>query len=208
MTDGHSGAGGRDSPPNPWDLVVRLTHWGIAGVVLANAALTDGGSVAHVWAGWLGLGLLLLRAIWGVTGPAEARFSAFPPRPRAGLAHLAALFRGTPPRYPSHNPAGALMVWALWGLLAFMMASGLALTGTGPLGWADRQAAAAAGDWAAIAADPPPLPRDVQKLVKEAHEVAGNLIVILSLVHVAGVAVEGRRLRRNLVRPMLFGDRR
>jgi cytochrome b len=45
------------------------------------------------------------------------------------------------------------------------------------------------------------------EVAEEMHEVAGNLILILVLLHVAGVAVESRALRRNLLRPMLFGPR-
>jgi len=68
------------APPDPWDIVVRVTHWVIAGVVIANALMTEGGSTLHVALGWIGMGCLALRLIWGVAGAPEARFSAFPPR--------------------------------------------------------------------------------------------------------------------------------
>jgi cytochrome b len=40
--------------------------------------------------------------------------------------------------------------------------------------------------------------------------VAANLMLLFAVLHVAGVVVEGRALRRNLVAPMLLGqgDRR
>lgn len=37
------------------------------------------------------------------------------------------------------------------------------------------------------------------------HNLAANLILILALIHVAGVVVESRALRRNLVRPLVTG---
>ena len=46
---------GAIQPVRLWDPVIRLTHWGIALMVLANAVLTEGGSRIHVWAGWAGL---------------------------------------------------------------------------------------------------------------------------------------------------------
>jgi cytochrome b len=41
---------------------------------------------------------------------------------------------------------------------------------------------------------------------KEVHGLAGNLIIFLALMHVAGVVFESRAMRRNLVKPMLFGQ--
>ena len=40
------------------------------------------------------------------------------------------------------------------------------------------------------------------------HELASNLLLFLAAMHVAGVMWESRALRRNLVTPMLFGERR
>jgi cytochrome b len=94
-------------PPALWDRIVRISHWGIVIVILANEVFTKGGSPLHVWFGWGGLILLLLRMAWGVIGTPEARFSAFPPNPVAALRQLKLLLVGKPPIYGSHNPAGA-----------------------------------------------------------------------------------------------------
>lgn len=198
---------GGDSPPALWDPVVRLTHWGVAMAVLLNAVVTDGGSVPHVWIGWIALSLLLLRLLWGVAGPVEARFASFPPAPRAALAHLRALAAGRPARHPSHNPAGAIMVYAFWAALAVVTVTGVLVTGSGPVGVMEAKAAAERGDWAAVAAHRPVLGKDMTKLAKGVHGVTANLILILAALHVAGVAVESRRMRADLLRPMLFGAR-
>lgn len=201
------------APPSLWDPVVRLTHWGIAVAVLANALVTGGGSVTHVWLGWLAMALLLMRLVWGVLGPAEARFSAFPPNPVAGLRHLGQLVTGKVAHYPSHNPAGALMVYAFWAALAVVIASGLFLTGGAtPMQVAADKAAVASGDWSALIKDSEGESSDEDKslrhTVEEVHEVAANLLLILAALHVAGVLVESRAMRRNLVKPMVLGDRR
>jgi cytochrome b len=199
--------------PVLWDPVVRLTHWGIAVAVLLNALVTDGGSLTHVSLGWIGMALLLLRLIWGGLGPAEARFSAFPPKPVAALRHLGALLAGQPRDYPSHNPAGALMAYAFWLALSAVIATGLLLTGGAtPMQVARDKAAVASGDWSALIGQGESSDDDtsLRHSAEEIHEMAANLLLFLAVLHVAGVFVESRALRRNLVAPMLLGkgDRR
>lgn len=199
-------------PPALWDPFVRLSHWVIAGVVLGNALFTKAGGVTHVWLGWIGMAFLLLRLIWGFVGPAEARFASFPLKPRAALAHLWDLARGKPREYRSHNPAGAAMVYAMWGLLAALIISGLVLTsGATPFQVAREKAAVASGDWASLAkaSEDNDEGDDTisRKLVEGAHEMASNLLIALVVLHLGGVLVESAALRRNLVRPMLLGTR-
>ena len=116
-------------PRRNWDPVVKLTHWGIVVAVIGNALFTKEGGTAHVWVGY-GLGaLLVLRLLWGLIGPAEARFSAFPPSPARAIAHVRAIVRGDKSVHASHNPLGALMVYAIWGVLGLIIASGIAMSG-------------------------------------------------------------------------------
>lgn len=218
MTEANSGlaAGlprkGRATPDLPrWDPLLRLTHWGVAGVVLGNYALTREGSSVHIALGWIGLGLLALRLIWGFVGPAEARFASFSPNPMAALRHLASLARGQAPHYPSHNPAGAMMAYALWACLAVLTVTGILMTGASPMKQAELEAAVAAGDWSAVVeegGDGEENESPGGEALEEVHEVAANLILLLALLHVAGVAVESRVMRRNLVAPMLVPRRR
>lgn len=197
-----------------WDPVVRITHWGTAGVVLANALVTKGGSLAHVTLGWGLMALLLMRLVWGVLGPAEARFSAFPPRPLAALRHLREVLLGRPKDYASHNPAGALMIYAFWASLALMVATGLVMTGGAtPMQVAADKAAVASGDWSALIKDSDgessAKPEGgLEDSVEELHEMVSNLLLFLAVLHLAGVVLESRKLRRSLVAPMLRGERR
>lgn len=202
------------SPPSLWDPVVRLTHWGIAVAVLINALLSKGGSLTHVSLGWLAMALLLMRLIWGVLGPVEARFSAFPPNPLAALRHMGQLLTGRVEHYPSHNPAGALMVYAFWVSLSVVILTGLYLTGGAtPMQVAADQAAVASGDWSALikksdGESSEDEDKGLRHTAEEVHTVAANLLLILAALHVAGVVVESRAMRRNLVKPMVLGDRR
>lgn len=194
--------------PTLWDPVVRITHWVIALVVLLNAILTEGGGTLHVALGWAGMAMLALRLVWGLVGTPAARFRAFPPAPLAALRHLGALVRGPVPEYPSHNPAGAMMAYALWALLAVVMGTGLYMTGGAtPMQVAADQAAVDKGDWSALVKteDSPDEGGSGKKAAEEVHDVAANLILVLVLLHVAGVAVESRAMGRSLVAPMLLG---
>lgn len=202
------------SPPSLWDPVVRLTHWGIAVAVLINALVSKGGSLTHVSLGWLAMALLLMRLIWGVLGPVEARFSAFPPNPVAALRHMGQLLTGRVDHYPSHNPAGALMVYAFWVSLSVVILTGLYLTGGAtPMQVAADQAAVASGDWSALiekgdGESSEGEDKGLRHTAEEVHQVAANLLLVLAALHVAGVVVESRAMRRNLVKPMVLGDRR
>ena len=195
-----------------WDPVVRLTHWSIAAAVIANGLLTKPGSTVHVWIGWAAMAVLALRVLWGLIGPREARFASFLPDPRAALGHLADLFRGHPREHASHNPAGAVMAYALWACLAAVIATGLVMTGgKSPVTIAEEKAAVAAGDWSALVGGDDAGDRESEGLgdaVEEVHKIAANLMLLLAMVHVAGVVIESRALGRNLVRGMVSGRRR
>lgn len=223
MAQGQTPLGAR-SAPRPaaphlaggpvWDPLVRLSHWAVAVAVLSNYLLNRAGGTWHIWIGWALLAVLAVRFAWGFVGPQEARFSSFLPNPFAALRHIQALLRKlggkreTLPEYPSHNPAGAVMIYALWAMLALVCITGLVMTGGAiPVQMAQQQAIVETGDWSTLVqADEEG--EDAGEgaggaWAKEVHEVAANLVVILALIHVAGVALESRALGRNLVRPML-----
>lgn len=164
-----------------WDPLVRITHWTIAAAVVLNALIVDDDSLAHVWIGYAALGVLALRLVWGVIGPRHARFSAFPPSFGAALAHVSDTLAGRSKPHLSHNPLGALMAYALWGLLLVVSLSGVALETDAFWG---------------------------MEAVEEVHEVAANLLLVLAALHVAGVAVESRLSHVNLVRAMIDGVKR
>lgn len=118
--------------PRRWDPIVKLTHWGIVAAVIGNALVTEEGSGWHIWVGYGLAALLGLRLLWGLIGPAEARFSAFPPSPRRAVAHLTDIGSGTVTQHRSHNPLGALMVYAIWATLLVVIGSGIAMSGPPP----------------------------------------------------------------------------
>lgn len=200
-----------------WDPLVRTTHWGVAAAILANGVFTREGSDWHIWVGYGAAALLALRLLWGLIGPAEARFSAFPPSPSRALKHVGDISAGRRTEHRSHNPLGALMVYALWGTLAVVTASGIAMSGP--------------PDLRATAARPAPLTEvkgterggddddeaeaseaagseGGEDMLEEVHEAAANLLFILAGLHIAGVVFETRRSGVGVIRAMLPERRR
>lgn len=198
-----------------WDPLVRLTHWGIAAVVILNGLILEGGDQPHIVAGYVALSLLVLRLIWGFVGTEEARFSAFPPSPSGAMAHMRNIMSGKVETHRSHNPLGALMVYALWAALAVVIATGLTME-------ADvfpdegRQYAAVSpetmpgakvvlADWDEGEEEHGVGGEGGGEAVEELHEVAANLVLILALLHVIGVVFEMARGDRGLIRRMTTG---
>jgi len=197
------------APRRQWDPLVRVTHWGVAAAVLLNGLLTEEGGPIHVWVGYAALAILALRLLWGLIGPGEARFSAFPPNLVAARAHLAGMVAGTHRSYRSHNPLGALMVYALWASLATVTVSGVAMVGSPLAAYEAEQArhAPSVVDRERDAGSDEHGADHEENVLEEIHEIAANLLLVLAAFHVGGVALESRLSGRNLVREMLTGER-
>ncbi|MEK0085094.1 cytochrome b/b6 domain-containing protein [Benzoatithermus flavus] len=160
-----------------WDPLVRLFHWSLVAAFF-TAFLAEEGETLHDMAGYVVLGLIGFRLVWGFVGPKHARFADFVPTPQRLVAYLAGLVRGRPERYLGHNPAGGVMILLL-------LAAVLVTAGSGWLMTTDRFWGV---DW-----------------VEELHEVAAYATLALIGVHIAGVVVSSLLHRENLVRAMITG---
>lgn len=210
-----------DPSRRPWDPVVRLTHWTMVGAVLLNALVLEKGEGPHVWVGYGLTAVLVLRLIWGLIGPPEARFSAFPPSPARALAHIRDIRAGRTAPHASHNPLGALMVYAIWATLAVIAVTGV-LMANDP--GRNREAAglsfpgapmAQAASWQAggrsfeeegeAEGEGEGEGEGEEGPLGELHEAAATLLYGLIVLHLAGVVFETRRTGRPIVRRMLSG---
>lgn len=194
-----------------WDPVVKLTHWTIVLAILANALLTEEGSAAHIWVGYALAAILALRLLWGVIGPAEARFTAFPLNPARALRHVGEIRRGEKVEHASHNPLGALMVYAIWSCLGVIIATGISMTGLPLQGGSHQEGRPTAsaeyseereGAEEAKAAPERSENREEGR-IEELHEITVNLLYLLIVLHIAGVVFETRRNGRQVVLAML-----
>jgi cytochrome b len=212
--------------PRRWDPIVKLTHWGIVAAIIGNALVTEEGSGWHIWVGYGLAGLLGLRLLWGLIGPAQARFSAFPPSPGRAIAHIGEIKNGGSTQHHSHNPLGALMVYAIWAILLVVIGSGIAMSGPPP---ADPSAVSGeAGEGGeekegeehaslgnlliapayAEEGGEEEIGGEGKELFEEIHEIAVNLLYLLIALHLAGVVFETRRSGREVVGAMIPGGNR
>lgn len=114
-----------------WDLPTRLFHWLLVALI-ASAYLTykfgDVTMTYHMWNGYAILTLCLYRLLWGLVGSNTARFCQFIKGPKAIFSYLKSAKTDQPQKFLGHNPAGALMVLALLGLLITQGSMGLFTT--------------------------------------------------------------------------------
>jgi len=175
---------GADSSPETlkvWDIFVRVFHWSLVITFVGAWITADDFSRLHEWAGYSAGGLVLLRIFWGVIGTKYAKFSQFVTSPNRTINYLKSMMRGDEARHVGHNPAGGAMVIALL----------LGLVGLTISGWMLTLDMFWKVEW-----------------VKEGHEAIANMVLVLVLVHIAGVFFAGKRHKENLVRAMITGFKR
>lgn len=176
-----------------WDLPTRLFHWTLA-LSFVGAWLTtesDQWLSVHVFLGYLMLGLVVFRVIWGLAGTHYARFSSFWFGPKDALTYLRQVLSGTAARHVGHNPTGSVAIYLL--LLLTLV---VGITGFFTLGGEEQQGAVAG--WMGIVQG---------RTFKKLHEFSANLMLLLVLGHLAGVVVESWLHKENLARAMLTGSK-
>ena len=168
-----------------WDRFVRIAHWSLAACVLAAWITAESklkwAEPLHEWLGYAALGVIALRLAWGWIGPRYARFREFVAGPASTLAYARAVLRGDEPRYLGHNPLGG---WMIVALLSTAALAGLS-------GWLSVTDRFWGVEW-----------------VQETHELLGNAVIALAVLHVAGVVYTSWRQRENLAAAMLSGVKR
>jgi len=179
-----------------WDIPVRLFHWAlVAGFAAAYLSAEFHFGFLHVWIGYFLIALLLARVVWGFAGNRHARFVSFIFTPQETFTYLRSLFRGHPRHYFGHNPAGALMVFAMLALLMLIFLSGLVTLAVidfeGPLlflgGYLDDSASYA---------------------VRHLHAWLVDIALVLIPLHLLGVAAGSIQHKENLVRAMITGRKK
>jgi len=206
-----------------WDPLVRIFHWSlVAGFTIAYLSGEEE-SMVHIYSGYVVLGLIVFRLLWGFIGTRHARFSDFVTSPTTAIQYLKSLLAKKPQHYTGHNPAGGWMVIAMLICLFIVSVSGLKVyaieEGLGPL----------AGDVPALTFVSPARADDddddddhrghqnnkgghdedeaAEEFWEELHEVSSNIMLLLIFLHVAGVIVAGRMHKEHLVKAMITGKK-
>ncbi|EHJ91774.1 cytochrome b/b6 domain-containing protein [Vreelandella boliviensis] len=181
-----------------WDGWIRLFHWGLVAAVLVSFYTTKTSGApflfpveVHAQAGYLVIGLLVFRWLWGTLGSVYARFKTFLYPPAEVAAYSKSLLKRQPGTYASHNPLGGWMVLLILLSLSFQAMSGLFLSDDiffqAPL-------YGLFGD-------------GVDSQLRTLHQLNSDLLIILIGLHLVGLIVH-RLLGESLVAAMLVGTKR
>jgi cytochrome b len=177
-----------------WDPFVRIFHWMLVLLFTLAYVTGEGPLSTHVYAGYAVFGLVVLRVLWGFVGTRHARFSDFVGRPAAVLAYARDTLGLRAKRYLGHNPAGGAMILLILVSLVLVSVSGVAIYGLEK----------GAGPLAMLGGGP----ESLEDVLEEVHEFFANFMVLLVVVHIAGVVAESLIHRENLVKAMLTGRKR
>jgi cytochrome b len=191
------------SPPAPetvvptrvWDLPTRAFH--IALLLCVAGLLITGhiGGSAMIWhfrLGYTVLALVVFRVLWGFVGGRWSRFAHFVRGPGTVLRYLQGRTDPQEHHEVGHNPLGALSVLGLLGLLALQVACGLIsddeIANIGPLNrFVPTEWGLTATAW---------------------HKDWGQWLLIAAIVlHIGAIVFYRVRHRKDLVSPMLHGDK-
>jgi cytochrome b len=174
-----------------WDWPTRLVHWAL--VLLIGFAWWSAESDRLMWhrlSGYVVIGLVAFRLIWGFVGSGSARFASFVRGPRATLAYARTLASRAYKASPGHNPLGAWSVLAILACLIAQVVTGLFAVDvdgleSGPL--ADR------------------VSFDTGRALAEWHEWSFTALQVLVVLHLLAIGFYALYKRVDLVRPMVTG---
>jgi cytochrome b len=178
-----------------WDLPTRVFHWLLAAGVIGSVVTAKIGGNAMAWHfrfGYLILTLLAFRLLWGVFGGRWSRFASFIYAPATVLRYLRNQHRADEHLDVGHSPLGAGSVFALLGILLLQVGTGLfaddEISNAGPLvRFVSSATSSLATGW---------------------HKNFGQWLIIgLVLLHLGAIAFYRFRRGRDLVGPMLSGDK-
>ena len=204
-----------------WDPLVRIFHWGLVLTFTVAYLSGDEESSLHIYAGYILLGLIVFRVLWGLVGTRYARFSDFVYSPGIVIQYLKDMVAKKPKHYIGHNPAGGAMVIAMLLCLFVVSVSGLKVyaieEGLGPL----------AGKTPALTIISPAHADDDEddhndheknekghgkdgegeEFWEEIHEVSSNIMLLLIFLHITGVIAAARLHDERLVKAMFTGKK-
>lgn len=143
----------------------------------------------HMWSGYVILGLLLFRVLWGIWGSETAKFSHFLHSPSSVLSYVRTLFKAEYKTATGHTPLGGWSVIALLTVLATQVISGLFanddIANEGPLYHLVRKA--------------------TSNFLSMVHQYSFNVLLGLVVLHIAAIIFYLLKHRDNLIIPMIIG---
>jgi cytochrome b len=178
-----------------WDLPTRLFHWALVLCIVGSVISVKIGGNATLWHmrfGYAVFALLAFRFLWGFAGGRWSRFASFAYSPATVLRYLRGQGRSDEHLDVGHSPLGSASVFALLLFLAAQVATGL---------FADDEIATTG-----------PLVQFVSGATSlqltSYHKSVGQWVLLaLTVMHVSAIVVYRVRKRKDLVGPMIGGDK-
>jgi cytochrome b len=161
-----------------WDMPTRVFHW-LQALSFGAAYLTAFSERLrnyHVALGYIMLGLLVFRLLWGFIGTRYAQFRSFLFNPKEVVVYLLSMFKGKTAHFLGHNPAGSVSVWLLLALGMFVCVTGVMA-----------------------------LQDDASDVVVDLHGLSTDIMLGVISLHLIGVLISSFLHRENLVRSMFTG---
>lgn len=177
-----------------WDPVTRLWHWVL--VLAVSVGWSFGKFMSfdtiqwHFYIGYLVLGLMVFRLLWGFAGPAPVRYRAILPTPASVLTYLRHMGRRSPSGSAGHNPVGSLSVIAMLIVISAQAVSGLFIESDdffeyGPMAGYVSEAVVNRLTWW--------------------HHFNADVILVLIVLHVSAILFYLVWKKENLIKPMITG---
>ena len=161
-----------------WDPLVRIFHWSLLAAFVAAYISGEEWEKLHVKIGYVVIGLVAFRLIWGLIGSRHARFSDFIYHPITVARFLRDTAAFKAKRYLGHNPAGGAMVIALLTCLSAIGATGYMMGMDAYWG----------AEW-----------------VEDLHKAFVTASLVLIVLHVVGVVFASLEHKENLIKSMFTG---
>lgn len=193
-----------------WDIAVRVFHWSLVAAFVTAYLSGDENELLHTNTGYVIIGLLVFRVLWGFIGTKHARFTDFIYSPAKIFAYARSLASGSPRHYLGHNPLGGIMVIALLISLSLACFSGLKLyaaeDGKGPLA-NESSLSLISSAYAHEGGEHHVRDKEATQLWEELHELFVNISLGLVILHIMGVIVASVLHKEPLVKTMITGKK-
>lgn len=211
-----------------WDILVRIFHWSLVAAFVVAYLTSEEENPLHVYSGYVVLGLIVFRLLWGFVGSKYARFSNFVYSPSEVIRYVKNARSGQNPRYLGHNPLGGWMIMAMLITLFVVTLSGLKVY---DIEEGQEEQAVASSSFSLIStakaeqevekedddedeggaenqAEAEEGDEAEEEFWEEIHEISSNFMLFLIALHILGVVSSSRSHKENLVIAMLTGKKR
>lgn len=164
-----------------WDPLIRLCHWYLAGIFVANYWVNETGEDWHEWLGYIAVAWLCIRFVWGFIGKDAALWSDFFPTYSRLKYHIHSLVQGKAYHRMGHSPLGALVMIMMMLLILVLGISGFMMEEIDYF-WGE--------DW-----------------LQNLHSWCADGLLLLVTIHICAALFESYRLNENLPLSMITGKR-